>query len=122
MGCYEYDSELWVSNDDPVVPEIPAILLVAYPNPFQTFSNIKISIPVEYSNKMTGISETSIDIYNIKGQKVKAFSLDPRSSLEQVIVWDGRDQHGNNCTSGLYILNLTIAGEHIANRKITLVK
>ncbi|MFO8144867.1 MAG: right-handed parallel beta-helix repeat-containing protein [Candidatus Syntrophosphaera sp.] len=122
MGCYEYGSELWVSNDDPVVPEILAIELVAYPNPFQTSSNIKISIPVEYSNKMTGISETSIDIYNIKGQKVKAFSFDPRSSLEHVIVWDGKDQNGNNCTSGLYIINLTIAGEHIANRKVTLVK
>ncbi len=122
MGCYEYGSEHWVSNDDPVVPEIPAIILVAYPNPFQTFSNIKISIPVEYSNKMTGISETSIDIYNIKGQKVRAFPFNPRSSLEQVIVWDGKDQNGNNCTSGLYIVNLTIAGEHIANRKITLVK
>ncbi|HOH97319.1 MAG TPA: FlgD immunoglobulin-like domain containing protein [Candidatus Cloacimonadota bacterium] len=122
MGCYEYGSEPWVSNDDPVVPEIPAIKLVAYPNPFQTFSNIKISIPIEYSNKMTGISEASIDIYNIKGQKVKAFSFDPRSSLEQVITWDGKDQNGNNCPSGLYIINLTIAGEHVANRKVTLVK
>ncbi|MDD3143997.1 MAG: DUF1565 domain-containing protein [Candidatus Cloacimonetes bacterium] len=122
MGCYEFGSEPWVSNDDPVVPEIPAIKLVAYPNPFQTSSNIKISIPVEYSNKMTSISETSIDIYNIKGQKVKSISFDPRSSLEQVIVWDGKDQHGNNCTSGLYIINLIIAGEHLANRKVTLVK
>jgi flagellar hook assembly protein FlgD len=71
---------------------------------------------------MTGISETSIDIYNIKGQRVKTIFLDPRSYLEQVIVWDGKDQHGNNCTSGLYILNLTIAGKHVANRKVTLVK
>jgi hypothetical protein len=122
MGCYEYGSEHWVSNDDPVVPEIPAIILVVYPNPFQTFSNIKISIPIEYSIKMTGISEASIDIYNIKGQKVKAFSFEPRSSLEKVITWDGKDHNGNNCPSGLYIINLTIAGEHVANRKVTLVK
>lgn len=122
MGCYEFGSEPWVSNDDPVVPEIPSIKLVAYPNPFRTTTNIKTSIPVEGVERLIRYSDASIDIYNIKGQKVKTLSLDLRNSLEQVIVWDGKDQNGNNCTSGLYIINLTIAGEHIANRKVTLVK
>jgi hypothetical protein len=122
MGCYEFGSEPWVSNDDPVVPEIPSIKLVAYPNPFRTTTNIKTSIPVEGVERLIRYSDASIDIYNIKGQKVKTLSLDLRNSLEQVIVWDGKDQNGNNCTSGLYIVNLTIAGEHIANIKITLVK
>jgi len=122
MGCYEYGSVPWVSNGDPVVPEIPVVNLVAYPNPFQTITNIKISIPIEYGNRMTGKSGACIDIYNIKGQKVKTISLDMRSSLEQITVWDGRDQNGNNCATGLYFVNLTIDGKQVVTRKVTLIK
>lgn len=122
MGCYEYGSVPWVSNDDPVVPEIPAIKLVAYPNPFRTTTSIKTSIPVEGVDRLTGNNDAFIDIYNIKGQKVKTISLDLRSSLEQVTVWDGRDHNGNNCASGLYVLNLTLDGKQVVNRKVTLIK
>ena len=122
MGCYEYGSVPWVSNDDPVVPETPAIKLVAYPNPFKTSTNIKTSIPVECVDKLNGNNYASIDVYNIKGQKVKTISLDMRSSLEQVTVWDGRDQNGNNCATGIYFLNLTLDGKHVVNRKVTLIK
>lgn len=121
MGCYEYGSEPWVSNDDPVVPEIPAIKLVAYPNPFQTTTTIKMSFSVEFVDRMTG-KNASLDIYNLKGQKVKEIYLDLRNSLEHVTAWDGRDYNGNYCSSGLYFLNLTIGGKQVLNRKITLIK
>lgn len=122
MGCYEYGSEPWVNNDDPVVPEILAIKLVVYPNPFRTATNIKTSIPVEFADRLNGNSGCCIDIYNIKGQKIKAFSLDPRSSLDKITVWDGRDHNGNNCATGLYLVNLTIDGKKVVSKKVTLVK
>ena len=122
MGCYEYGSEPWVSNDDPVVPEVPVISLVAYPNPFRTTTYIKISLPDIYANRMNGKSGACINIYNIKGQKVKTISLDLKSSFEQVTAWNGRDHNGNICTTGLYFLNLTIDGKLVATRKVTLIK
>jgi len=122
IGCYEYGSEPWVSNDDPVAPEIPSIKLVAYPNPFQKTTTIKMSIPVEYANRMTGNNNACLDIYNIKGQKVKMISVDITSSFEQVTVWDGRDNNGNNCATGLYFLNLKLDGKQVVSRKVTLIK
>jgi len=122
IGCYEYGSEPWVSNDDPVAPEIPSIKLVAYPNPFQKTTTIKMSIPVEYANRMTGNNNACLDIYSIKGQKVKMISVDITSSFEQVTVWDGRDNNGNNCATGLYFLNLKLDGKQVVSRKVTLIK
>ena len=122
MGCYEYGSEPWVSNDDPVVPEIPAIKLIAYPNPFKASTNIKASIPVEYVDRLNGNNVASIDIYNIKGQKVKTMSIELLNSLEQVTVWDGRDHNGNYCATGLYFLNLKLDGMQVMSRKVTLIK
>lgn len=122
MGCFEFGSEPWVSNDDPIVPEVSEITLVAYPNPFRTTTNIKILVPVEYNNRWTGNSVVCIDIFNIKGQKVKTFSFDPGSSLDQGIVWDGRDHYENNCASGLYFINLILDGKQVVNKKVTLIK
>ncbi|MCB5296096.1 MAG: T9SS type A sorting domain-containing protein [Candidatus Cloacimonetes bacterium] len=122
MGCYEYGSELWVSNDDPMVPEIPAIRLAAYPNPFKTSTNIKTSIPVEFVDRLDGNNRASIDIYNIKGQKMKTISFELQNSLEQVTVWDGRDYNGNNCATGIYFLNLKLDGKQVVSRKVTLIK
>lgn len=105
-----------------MVPEIPAIRLAAYPNPFKTSTNIKASIPVEYVDRLNGNNRASIDIYNIKGQKMKTISFELQNSLEQVTVWDGRDYNGNNCASGIYFLNLKLDGKQVVSRKVTLIK
>lgn len=81
-----------------------------------------MSIPVEYANRMTGNNNACLDIYNIKGQKVKMISVDITNSFEQVTVWDGRDNNGNNCATGLYFLNLNLDSKQVVSRKVTLIK
>jgi len=122
MGCYEYGSEPWVDSDDPVVPELPAPKLAAYPNPFTVFTNIKVILPSNQCNGKTRVTNASIDIYNIKGQRVKSIALDPGKAGEQFSYWDGRDEAGRQCSSGVYILNLKVNGIRVLSKKVTLIR
>ncbi len=119
MGCYEYGSEPWVSVDDPTIPHIPAVSLDAWPNPFKVFTNIKVNVPQGGLGKA---ESASINIYNIKGQKVKTIALDPSKAGEQFTYWDGRDSDNRLCSSGIYLLNLIVNGRNVSSKKVTLVR
>ena len=122
MGCYEYGSEPYVGVGDPVVPELPAFSICNYPNPFTGFTNIKVILPSNQGNDKAGVTSASIDIYNIKGQRVKSIPLDPGKAGEQFSYWDGRDEAGKQCSSGIYILNLKVNGIGALNKKVTLIR
>ncbi|MBP7118314.1 MAG: T9SS type A sorting domain-containing protein [Candidatus Cloacimonetes bacterium] len=122
MGCFEYGSESYVSNLDPVVPAIPEVNLTAYPNPFSAFTNIKVSALSSSRAKHTVVQRASITIYNIKGQRVKSIALDPRKSGEQITCWDARDAHDQRCSSGVYIVNLMVNGRRVSSKKVTLIR
>jgi|BioPla2DNA2_1021312.scaffolds.fasta_scaffold08658_2 hypothetical protein len=122
MGCYEYGSEPWVDSDDPVVPELPAPKLAAYPNPFIAFTNLKVILPSNQRNDKARVTSASIDIYNIKGQKVRSIPLDPGKAGEQFRYWDGRDEAFRLCSSGVYILNLKVNGIGVLSIKVTLIR
>jgi hypothetical protein len=119
MGCYEYGSEPWVSVDDPTIPHIPAVSLDAWPNPFKVFTNIKVNVP---QGGLGRAENASISIYNIKGQKVKTIALDPSKAGEQFTYWDGRDGDNRLCSSGIYLLNLTVNGRNVSSKKVTLLR
>ena len=119
MGCFEYGSEPWVSVDDPTIPHIPAVSLDAWPNPFKVFTNIKVSMPQGGFSKA---GSANINIYNIKGQKVKTIALDPSKAGEQFTYWDGRDSDNRLCSSGIYLLNLTVNGRNVSSKKVTFVR
>jgi hypothetical protein len=119
MGCFEYGSEPWVSVDDPTIPHIPAVSLDAWPNPFKVFTNIKVSMPQGGFSKA---GSANINIYNIKGQKVKTIALDPSKAGEQFTYWDGRDSDNRLCSSGIYLLNLTVNGKNVSSKKVTFVR
>lgn len=122
MGCFEYDSVPWVSNDDPVVPAIPSNSLVAYPNPFSAFTNIKVSSLNCGGNSLKKINSASISIYNLKGQRVRTIQLDPRKSTDQFTYWNGRDDDSVRCASGIYFVNLLVNGRRVSSRKLTLIR
>ena len=122
MGCYEYGSEPYVGIDDPTTPALQNGLLSAYPNPFTAFTNLKVILPANQDNILPRITTASIDIYNIKGQKVKNISLDPNKVSEQFTYWDGKDDVGKQCSSGIYFLNLSVNGKRCLSKKVTLFR
>ena len=90
----------------------PEITLSNYPNPF----NPTTIISFETSN----LNELSqIEIYNLKGQKIKAIPV-TLSGVEGYGIWNGTDQSNNPVSSGTYYYKLNISNSPI--KKMMLFK
>ena len=100
---YSFLKILPVSVDPPNSPS-NEIVLKNYPNPFSASTLISFSIPTHHNN-------ISLEIFDIKGRKVKEFS-----SLQQdgTIIWDGSDHFGNKVSNGIYFYKFqgTDSGVH----------
>jgi hypothetical protein len=121
MGAFEFGAPP-VANDDPTSPDMPAQSLTAYPNPFRVFTNFRVSSLNSGSDRSESINNASITIYNIKGQKVKSYVLDPKKTGEQFTFWDGRDVENTRCSSGIYFVNLIVNGRKVSTKKVTLIR
>ncbi|HPR18438.1 MAG TPA: FlgD immunoglobulin-like domain containing protein [Candidatus Cloacimonadota bacterium] len=86
-----------------------------YPNPFNP--ETKISFSVTQSSAFA-----TIEIFNIKGQKVKTLMECQVSAGDFNCIWKGRDDNGKRVSSGTYIARLKIDGKEQATCKIMLLK
>jgi hypothetical protein len=84
-----------------------AIIFSAYPNPFNSATNISID------GNLEAVSE--IAIYDITGRRIKSFA--PVSQ----ITWDGTDNRGTPVSSGIYFVK-AIAESFEKSLRITLIK
>ena len=101
-----------ISNEQ--LPE-NQVYLSNYPNPFNPQTIISYKLPLNVENPV-------IEIYNIKGQKIKTFFI-PHSEISNpnCVVWDGRDNNGKEVTSGLYLCRLRV-GKQMFTRKMLMVQ
>lgn len=105
MGAYEWQG---YDVDKPHNPSTVTGLYQNYPNPFSAFTTI-------YFNICHGVADDAeIRIYNIKGQLVKQFKINPdcigtKCKINEV-VWDGTDEEGNKVPSGVYFYKLSARG------------
>jgi hypothetical protein len=86
-----------------------------YPNPFNPSTTISYAIP-EGENVITRLA-----IYNIRGQLVRELVDEIQNPGIYRVEWDGRDQHGRQVASGVYIYHLQ-AGDFVQTRKMVLLK
>lgn len=87
-----------VSNFDDV--DIPAPHTIkAYPNPAHGF----ITIELNYSAENKGRT-TNIDIYNIRGQKVRSLKIANTLDLHAEVIWNRRDNSGKISPAGIYLI------------------
>jgi hypothetical protein len=93
--------------DDDMLRFPYSLTLSAYPNPFNSITNISIDGNLE--------SVSEIAIYDITGRRIKSFV--PAS----LIIWDGTDSHGAPVSSGIYFVKAFAAGFEKSLR-ITLIK
>ncbi|MDP3114826.1 MAG: T9SS type A sorting domain-containing protein [Candidatus Cloacimonadaceae bacterium] len=113
MGCYEYGSEPWVSNDDPVVPpSLSGLSLYNYPNPFNPSTTIAYQIP-ETGN-------VRLEIYNMKGQKVRTLVNEQKYSGSHSVLWNGTDQSGRSVVSGVSFYRLVTDNKTLSKRMLLL--
>jgi hypothetical protein len=96
-------------------PEIPTLteLKAIYPNPFNPIAYIPYSIASR--------SNVDIAIYNSRGQLVRSFALGTKETGSYRLEWNGMDNNGKACTTGVYYVRMT-AGNDSFIRKAVLMK
>jgi len=83
-----------------------------FPNPFNGETTINFSLTAENAEN------AEIEIFNVKGQKVKTFSnLQSMNSPDQQVTWNA-----NNFSSGVYFYELNVDGKNSKLNKMVLIK
>ena len=102
-----------------ILPQITSIK-TSYPNPF----NISTTIVYWVANLGPIPAEIEINIYDIVGRKVRTLIKERRDIGEHTIIWDGKDDNGNECSTGVYFARISQWGLEVSGkpRKLVLVK
>jgi len=95
------------------LPTIANSLGRNYPNPFNPSTTINFSIETK--------GNVNIDVFNIKGQKVKTLVNDFYNAGQHQVTWDGIDINGNRVSSGIYFYRLSTEG-FVETRRMVLLK
>ena len=103
----------YVDDQDLVTISQNTTLEGNYPNPFNPETNITFNISVG--------SILRIDIYNMKGQKVKTLVNEYKVAGEHNVVWNGTDENGHSVGSGIYFYRMEAEG-YVETRKMVLLK
>jgi len=101
-----------VPNSDAALPALTASL-TAYPNPFNPSTTVSYYLPEA--------GPTQLDLYNLKGQRVKSIMRAEQSAGSHQITLSATDDQGRDLASGVYLLRLKGRGTSL-KRVITLVK
>jgi hypothetical protein len=91
-----------------------------YPNPFNPTTTIHFTVR-RSSPAVRNPFLTTLKIYNILGQKVKTLVDEAKPAGSYEVVWDGKDERGNNLASGIYFYRLQI-GEQTQTKRMLLLK
>ena len=87
--------------------------LAAYPNPFNPATTICYSLPAS--------GEVSVEIYNVKGRKVRTLVSGYRDAGSYSVVWNGEDDGEKPVASGLYLYRIQ-SGKNARSEKCLLLK
>ena len=84
-----------------------------YPNPFNANTAISYYVPRD--------AQVSLEVYNIRGQKVKILVNEYQSTGSRTIFWDGTNSNGDVVASGVYFYKLAIDRESVT-KKMTFLR
>ncbi|MCD6330158.1 MAG: T9SS type A sorting domain-containing protein [Candidatus Cloacimonetes bacterium] len=98
---------------DPVLCNIQSA-----PNPFGSYSpSTELFITSPDKGQM------ELNVFNIKGQLVGTLFNNPVQKNQDIqLSWDGKDSHGNDLSSGIYLYQLLIENKLFETKKIVLIR
>jgi len=88
-----------------------------YPNPFNPTTTISFDIRMEAGAEQ----HVNLTIYDLRGRHVKTLIDDELEQGSHEAVWDGKDEQGQQVSSGIYLYTLK-SGEKIYTRKMAVVE
>ncbi|MCD4650228.1 MAG: T9SS type A sorting domain-containing protein, partial [Candidatus Cloacimonetes bacterium] len=84
-----------------------------YPNPFNPETSINFSIK--------DVGYVKIEIFNAKGQRVKALVDVVMEAGNHSVIWDGKDESGKSVKSGVFFYRMK-TGRYTSTKKMILLK
>ena len=115
-GRQEYSTMRFADEDEPEDNTLSTPQLYGnYPNPFNPTTTISFSV-TQNSDFVT------IDIFNIKGQKINSLVNEQLLKGEHSITWNGEDELSKTVSSGVYLYKLKVNGKIEAVKKCMLLK
>ncbi|MDY0217836.1 MAG: lamin tail domain-containing protein [Candidatus Cloacimonas acidaminovorans] len=100
------------NNGTPEIPLVTGIRSI-YPNPFNPSATIMYELDQP--------ANVNIEIYNNRGQIVRSFNLGQQEKNRYKLLWDGTDNSGSACGTGIYFIKMQ-AGKETFVKKAALVK
>ncbi|MCF7911266.1 MAG: T9SS type A sorting domain-containing protein [Candidatus Cloacimonetes bacterium] len=97
------------NNELPLVTELSG----NYPNPFNPETTIKMALNTD--------GQVRLDVYNIRGQKVRTLVNEFKDAGNYDIIWNGDDDRGQKVGSGVYFYNMKF-GKYTSTKKMILMK
>lgn len=113
LGLVTYEPVDNASAVEPVPGSRMVTSLSAHPNPFNP--------QVQISLTLTQDSEVSVRISDLAGRVVRQLAHGPMAAGSRTLVWDGKDQAGRACASGVFFYQV-LAGPERQSGKLVLVR
>jgi hypothetical protein len=107
VNRYEY-----LSTEGEGVP-VEFALHENYPNPFNPTTTLRFDLPE--------ISDITLTIYNMLGQKVRTFNYQNTSAGYHSVTWDATNDYGEQVGAGVYLYQLQTK-DFVKTRKMVLLK
>ncbi|MDD3051820.1 MAG: T9SS type A sorting domain-containing protein, partial [Candidatus Cloacimonetes bacterium] len=104
--------KLLESSEEYQTPEYTTQLYGNYPNPFNPSTTIVFSIAFDLNVEM--------NVYNIKGQRVKTLINDRLKKGTHSVLWNGTDDNGKTVTSGVYLYKIKTNNQTFVNKMLLL--
>jgi len=112
-AAIDIDFSSSASSDDITIISNVDLLAQNYPNPFNPITTIFYNM-IEDGN-------ISIEIFNIKGQKVKTLINEHATAGDYTIVWDGTNYNNKKISSGMYLYKMK-SSNYTSTKKMILMK
>lgn len=87
------------SNANETAPAVVNMLNQNYPNPFNPQTTVTFDMPAA--------ADAKLEVYNVRGQKVKTLHNGFAHNGRNSVVWNGDDDNGNSVSSGVYFYRLS---------------
>jgi photosystem II stability/assembly factor-like uncharacterized protein len=112
-GLYQLNRERPTAvTAQPPLP-VTSALLPNYPNPFNGATTIRYSL--------AAATRVDLVVYNSAGQRVRTLVREAQTPGDHRVVWNGRNDHGREVGSGVYLYRLE-AGPFQQARRMVLVQ
>ncbi|MBU0711531.1 T9SS type A sorting domain-containing protein [bacterium] len=109
---YDFIANYYVNSIIGTIPE-KFELLTNYPNPFNSSTSIRFSISEN--------ADVQLSIFNMNGERIIVLANERKSAGDYIVPWNGKDNSGNNCATGEYIIQMMNDNEQYL-RKVMLIK